>query len=185
MTTRLLANRREVLASVASIIGAAALPATALAEAPASPIGSFLTDQRFLTAFCDTLIPRGEAGGAVAAKVPQTFIQLMIEWASAERRQRFATVLEELAEALSHSSGKHYAELRPAERLSRLQALDAQAYSSDPPDLASGYRDLKSLLVDIYYLSEVGATRELRYEETPGRWNPREPVTADTKTWVV
>jgi hypothetical protein len=46
------------------------------------------------------------------------------------------------------------------------------------------YYKLKDLLVTAYYMSEPGATQELRYEHIPGAWEPSIPLTKDTRAWA-
>jgi hypothetical protein len=43
------------------------------------------------------------------------------------------------------------------------------------------YAALKDLLITSYYLSEPGATVELRYEHVPGVWEASTPMTKDTR----
>ena len=43
----------------------------------------------------------------------------------------------------------------------------------------------RRLVFALYYLSEAGATQELRYEHVPGAWEPSIPVTADTRGWAI
>ena len=43
----------------------------------------------------------------------------------------------------------------------------------------------KALIFALYYVSEGGATQELRYEHMPGAWEPSIPVTADTRGYAV
>ena len=47
------------------------------------------------------------------------------------------------------------------------------------------YGKFKALVLALYYLSEAGATQELRYEHVPGAWEPSLPVTADTRGWAI
>ena len=49
----------------------------------------------------------------------------------------------------------------------------------------AGYAKLKRLVFALYYLSEAGATQELRYEHVPGGWEPSIPVTAETRAYAV
>jgi hypothetical protein len=46
------------------------------------------------------------------------------------------------------------------------------------------YAALKDLLINLYYLSEPGATVELRYEHVPGVWEASTPITAETRAWA-
>lgn len=43
------------------------------------------------------------------------------------------------------------------------------------------YQKLKELIVTLYYTSEQALTQELRYEHSPGPWQPSIPVTPQTR----
>jgi len=42
---------------------------------------------------------------------------------------------------------------------------------------------VKGLILTGYYTSEVGGARELRYELVPGRYDPKVPITPETRAW--
>lgn len=60
-------------------------------------------------------------------------------------------------------------------------AIDAAAFAKGQE--ASPWRKLKALILLGYYTSEAGATRELRYELVPARWDPDLPATPATRGW--
>ena len=66
-----------------------------------------------------------------------------------------------------------------AKQLEVVTAFD-KAKFADPT-----YRKFKNLILSLYYISEPGATQELRYEHAPGAWEPSIPVTADTRAWAI
>ena len=108
--------------------------------------------------------------------------------------------------ALPAISARHLAN-SSAERISSDKALDQQEKSSagarltdakpgksgkakTPADdpvaaLAGHYIRLKDLVLTTYYLSEPGATRELRYELIPGVWEASMPLGKDRRAWAV
>jgi hypothetical protein len=47
------------------------------------------------------------------------------------------------------------------------------------------YARFKELVLTLYYLSEPGATQELRYELSPGKWDGWTEMTPDTRAWAV
>ena len=47
------------------------------------------------------------------------------------------------------------------------------------------FRLLKELVLTLYYLSEMGATKELRYELIPGKWEPWTEISPDAPAWAV
>ncbi|MBC2670107.1 gluconate 2-dehydrogenase subunit 3 family protein [Novosphingobium piscinae] len=173
-------DRRNLLAVVAGLIGAAALPSGALAAA-ATPARAGLdpATRALVTAVADTLIPRTDTPGARDAGVPAVFAALMRDWASAERRATCLGALQAIDTAAQTTAGQPFARLSPARRTAVLTAHDAARLGSD-----AGYTMTKELLVALYYLSEPGATRELRYEHAPGAWEASIPLTAQTRAWA-
>lgn len=77
--------------------------------------------------------------------------------------------------------GPKWTALPPARRHDALAALDAAAYKGDPE--AAPWRAIKSLILTGYYTSEVGGSRELNYELVPGRFDPKVPVTPETRAY--
>jgi len=68
-----------------------------------------------------------------------------------------------------------------ARRHEQLAALDAAAYGNDPA--AAPWRAIKGLILTGYYTSEIGGSKELHYEPVPGRFDPKVPVTAETRAY--
>jgi gluconate 2-dehydrogenase gamma chain len=175
-------SRRAVLGQIAGL-AALALPNGVIAapgSAAASRAASFLSvkELAFVKALADTIIPATDTPGAVAAKVHLTVHAYLTGWASADRRGRWRTNLDLLAKALSGRSAFHLQ--TPAVRERRLAALDAEIFA-DPAHRLAGYRDIKSVIVQAYYLSEPGATVELDYLPIPGEWKADIPV---RKNWA-
>lgn len=176
-------DRRNLLQGVAALIGVSALPTDALAAAPARsparPAVLSAPQQALAAALAETFIPRTDTPGAIQAGVPGKFHALLRDWASAASRTALVGALDSIDAAAKAQTGKAFAALAPAQRLRFLTAYDAANLKSDRT-----YARLKNLLVALYYLSEPGATVELRYEHAPGAWEPSIPITPATRTWA-
>ncbi len=61
-------------------------------------------------------------------------------------------------------------------------AAPAAAITADPP--AHYFRMMKELALLGYFTSEIGYTRALRYEESPGRFDPCVPYRPGEKAWA-
>ncbi|MBA2706804.1 MAG: gluconate 2-dehydrogenase subunit 3 family protein, partial [Gemmatimonadaceae bacterium] len=61
-------------------------------------------------------------------------------------------------------------------------AAPAAAITADPP--AHYFRMMKELALLGYFTSEIGYTQAMRYEETPGRFDPCVPYQAGDKIWA-
>lgn len=173
-------DRRSLLDAVAVLIGAAALPGPALGAAAAAGPSLFdRTTRDLVTAVADTLLPRTDTPGAVDAGVPQTFEALLRDWASPARRAGCLGVLRAIDAQATSETGAAFVGLTPARRKTVLAAYDAERLGRD-----ADYTMTRDLLVALYYLSEPGATQELRYEHAPGAWEPSIPLTAQTRAWA-
>lgn len=184
-------DRRALLKSAILLVGGtvAGLPGQALAQAAETPEATdntppvrFFTPVQFATlaAFADTVIPPTDTPGAKEAGVPQYLDGLMTNWASAERKMQFQSLLDEV-DARARAAGGRLPTLPAAKRLDVVRSFDAEKLEAqDWP-----YTKFKELLLTLYYLSEVGATKELRYELIPGKFEPGIEVTSDTRAWAV
>ena len=132
-----------------------------------------------LNAVADVVIPRTDTPGAVDVGVPARLDAMMTSWASRQTRARTVQILEEIDAAAVKTFRRPIAKLKPEQQLSIMEAYDA-ASARDP-----GYSTFKGLILDLYYMSQPGATQELRYEQVPGVWEPSIKVGADTRAWAV
>ncbi len=171
-------DRRSFVLNALLAIGAAgaAFPGWSSLEAAARAKAPFFDSARLavLDAVAETIMPRTDTPGARDAGVPARFDLLMQNWASPQTQADFTRVLGEI-----DAAAKGIAALPPAKQLEVVAAYDA-ANMRNP-----AYAKFKGLILALYYLSEPGATQELRYEHVPGAWEPSIPVTADTRGYAV
>ena len=171
-------DRRSFIAHALLAIGAAgtAFPGWSSLEAAARSKSPFFTPAQMavLDAVAETIMPRTDTPGARDAGVPKRFDLLMSTWASAQTRADFAKVLGEI-----DAAAKGISALPPAKQLEVVTAYD-RANLRNP-----AYAKFKALIFALYYLSEPGATQELRYEHVPGAWEPSIAVTPDTRGYAV
>ena len=192
------ADRRAVLQQIALLLGAAAVPASAVfgAESRQAPRHLEEATFRLLTAVSDTLVPRSDTAGALQAGVPQVLDAMLRDWASPTTRKQLIDALKRIDAAALTQSGRPFDRLRAPARHALLQAHDAAALkpapvtqplsvdamlAGGPPVVDAGYGRLKDLIVTLYYASKAGLTQELTYVHAPGKWQPSVPVTKDTR----
>ncbi|WP_165356450.1 gluconate 2-dehydrogenase subunit 3 family protein [Sphingosinicella sp. BN140058] len=172
-------DRRMLLRSAILLVGGSltGLPEMALAQAAEAAEAPFFTPAQtaVLAEYADIMIPRTDTPGAKDAGVPENFDALMRHWASEQRRDDFRALVEEIGGAglLSRPAG--------AERLAFVRGFDADKLKKGDPV----YGKFKELVMTLYYLSEAGATKELRYELVPGKWEPATTIGTDTRAWAV
>ncbi len=176
-------DRRKFMRSAILAIGTAGatFPGWTEVEAAARAKAKFFAPAQFavLDAVAETIMPRTDTPGAREALVPVRFDALMQHWASAKTKADFARVLDEIEVAARQKDPAGIAKLPPAQQLEVVAAYD-RAKMADP-----AYKKFKGLILSLYYISEPGATQELRYEHVPGAWEPSIAVTADTRGYAL
>lgn len=179
----LVPDRRRFVISALLAIGTAGAPLPAIARVARArgKAVRWLSPARFavLDALAETIMPRTDTPGARDALVPQRFDALMKNWAAPDTQTRFSALLDE-AEAAARAAGASGLAAMPAARQLEIVTAFDRAKFADP-----AYRKFKNLILSLYYISEAGATQELRYEHTPGAWEPSIPVTSDTRGYAL
>jgi len=174
--------RRRLLQTALWLVGASAtgVPFQALAEAVTAG-KQYFDPARFavLDAVAETIMPRTDTPGARDAGIPPQFDAMMITWASEERRAAFGAILDAIDQSARSEHVQGFASASAQQQLTSMAAYDTAQFG-DPQ-----YRAFKQLILTLYYMSEPGATQELRYEHTPGVWVPSLEVTPDTRAWAV
>ena len=177
------ADRRHFIRSALLAVGVAGagLPGWEKLMAASGSEAPFIGSARFavLDAVAETIMPRTDTPGARDALVAKRFDLLMKNWASPHSQADMQRVLDEIELAARQRSPGGIVTLPVAQQLEVVAAYD-QAKIADP-----AYRKFKALILSLYYISEPGATQDLRYEHVPGAWEPSIPVTADTRGYAV
>jgi hypothetical protein len=196
-------DRRSLLGTLAALLGVASLPAEALA----APKKKRAAPKRFLApgqyaamaALADTIMPATDTPGAIGAGVPAKLDGMVGKWASATTRTNIATALANLDAAAIKAKGKGFAALTPAQRAEVLKPHDMAALKSAPPPPGApkmnlfspvsyvadqGYLQLKGLVINLYYASEIACTKEMIYEHNPGKFEPSIKVTETSRPWA-
>jgi gluconate 2-dehydrogenase gamma chain len=168
-------GRRGVLQGVLLLAGVAAVPGVSAKALFTGPESLPPATMVLLGAVADTLIPATDTPGAVQAGVPQMFSRLLANWASEKQRTQLLSALQAINAMAVAEKGVEFDTLAPATRFEMLDAYDRAGTGG------VDYARLKDLLVTLYYMSEAGATVELRYVHSPGAWEPSLPVTAETR----
>lgn len=178
------AERRRVLQGLLALVGAGVLPHRVLGADLAGAAGLFSdAEMEFITALADTLIPATDTLGAALAGVPLGFADLITEWASDERRTATQRTIAALHKDLNLRVGGSFSSGGTADRLKALEELDADAYGAERVKYGD-YRDIKVLLLHLYYATKPGATQELRYDPIPGGYEGDVLFVNVGRTWA-
>lgn len=172
-------DRRALLRSAILLVGGsmAGLPAEAFAQAASAEAPKrFFTPAQYavMDEVAAIIIPKTDTPGAREAGVPANIDMLMSKWASEERQGQFRAMFDAIG-------GAGLMKMAPPERLEFVRKYDAEKLHGGD----GVYARFKELVLTLYYLSEPGATQELRYELAPGEWNGWTTVTPDTRAWAV
>lgn len=175
-------DRRALLRSAILLVGGSVAAGPALALSETAKPARFFTAAQFATMaeVADTILPQTDTPGAKEAGVPEALDALMTNWASAERQQQFRALIDDMDRTARTAGGAAFPALPAAKRLELVRNYDAEKIKADDPV----YKRFKELVLTLYYSSEAGATRELRYELIPGKWEPGIEVAPDTRAWA-
>ena len=145
----------------------------------------FLTEREMmlLAAVAQTIIPQTDTAGAVEAGVPGTLQALLSDWGDDAMRGTWRRALRLMEHELDEAVGGRFATASQDAREAALAPLDAAVFAGERDEL-SAYKDLKFTIATAYYMSEPGATEELRYEPLPGRWDGCIPFEEVGRTWA-
>jgi len=187
-------DRRDMMKALLAVGASSALVACGEKAAPKSSgpsgdnfakAGAFFSgrEMAIIGALANTIIPDTDTPGAVAAGVPDVIQNLASEWATPDARAGWRAVVDGVNSQLGEGE-RGFAELPAEAQNTALAAFDAAAYGDGATDLHKGYRDVKSTIATAYYMSEVGATQELRYEAVPGEWKGCIPFSDVGRTWA-
>lgn len=125
-----------------------------------------------VTAIGELLIPTTDTPGAGAPEVAD-FVLL------ACRHGTLGGALSDLAtvkRALDGRAGQAFLAAPSARKAEVLGGLDRDGFAARSAEGAA-WLNVKRLILAGYYTSETGASKELRYELIPGRYDPDVPVT--------
>jgi gluconate 2-dehydrogenase gamma chain len=167
-------DRRALLRTAILLVGGslAGVPNVAFA----TTADRFFTPAQFaiMSDMADIIIPRTASPGAKDAGVPDYLDALMTNWASHSRQAQFRALMDEVG-------GVGFMNLDDTGRMSFMENFDAGKLGVRDP----AYTKFKELVLTLYYLSEAGATKELRYELIPGKWEPWTELSPDAPAWAV
>lgn len=205
-------DRRDAISRVALIMGGAVIGAEFFISGckPTSTQVSDLFDAdhvAFLNEVADTILPATSSPGAKAANVGE-FMAVMVRDCYEPKDQKiFLEGIKKLDDAGQKQFSGKFVDLTPEQRTNLLVALDkeqkdyyknlskkieadmakhkgdAKYVARDMPD--HYFRMMKELTLLGYFTSEVGATKALRYMETPGHYDGCVPYKKGDKAWAI
>lgn len=176
-------QRREALQRVAVLLGGTVIGAEAFlsgCKTPARKEGLFYdTDVALMDEIGETILPGGNGvPGAKDAKIGAFMKIIVTDCYTPEDQDVFTRGLVAMRDA-------HFMDLTPQQRHDLLVKLDKEARDPKYDDKNKHYfKMLKQLTIWGYFSSEAGATKALRYIETPGHFDGNLPYKKGDKAWA-
>ena len=182
-------DRRQLLTYAIGLVGGTvavgAFGDTAPTGHGAGQAGYFSGSRRaVLDEVASLMIPATDTPGALEVGVPGFIDRMMATWASQDTKKAFDDLLDDVDAKAASALGKSFLSLEPGQRLAFLTQYDADHLTGDLKSMTGAYARFKELLMSAYYLSEVGATQELRLEEVPGPFRGGIPVSEVGRSWA-
>jgi gluconate 2-dehydrogenase gamma chain len=192
-------DRRMLMRNVALLLGAATIPTLAGCKAAMNGEGALNEAQMaLLTAIAETIIPKTDTPGATEVGVPKLISGMLRDWASAESRSEIIGAIEKIGKL---GGDKGFVALDAVKRTELLLAFDKEAVKPDPnpkvkptgfaammgrggAHMDPGYVNLKGLVINLFYASEIAAAKELVYEHVPGKFVASMPITPETRPFA-
>lgn len=170
-------TRREALKTSTLLLGSALLAPGVLTGCSRK---SNESDQALLEAIADTLLPTTAASpGAKTAGVGATMSLILTDCMAVDVQRQVSKGLAAFR-AVCRDRGGEFGSLQPTERQRLLSELDVAAQQAGKTHWFAVVRDLA---LQVYFSSEIGLTRAMRYEITPGRYDACVPLVPGQPAW--
>jgi hypothetical protein len=203
-------DRREAVKYISILLGGTVIGADAFLVGCKSNTGKpgewSQDDIAYLDEIGETILPTTSTPGAKAAQVGK-FMTVMVNDCYEEGDQKtFREGMDKLNEASTKKYGNSFMKISPDQRKELLIALDKEAkdYQKKVSDFNSKedkkaksdqkyvkqrmsphyFALMKQLTLLGYFTSEVGATKALRYNPVPGRYEGCIPYKKGDKAWA-
>lgn len=200
--SRGLIDRREALRRTALLLGGA-LSAPAIAGVLAGcddrragtsdwkPRAFSSSQGEMLATIAEQIIPATNTPGARDVGVHRFIDVMMADYYGAAEREQFVAGLSDLDARARRAHAHAFLRCSDSEQRALITALDTEAFAPPatptvppPRPLPPWFRTMKELTLLGYYTSEAGATKELRYEGVPGKYEGCIPFARVGRTWA-
>ena len=178
-------NRRDALRAAGLLAGGTLVASTGLlagCEMPPPREVLYADDEALLEDIADTLLPTTAASpGARAANVGPVVDRLLTRCRDLATHGRVVTGLEDLRRTCREHCSAPFADLSQDDRERLLRGFDDAARRSNGPHW---FDDVRELVLQAYFTSEVVATQALRYVREPGPWVGCGPLQPGAPAWA-
>ena len=174
-------DRRSLLRGAVMVAGAAvALPLVGSLAGCSSVPSSLDSLMPLVRSMADRIIPQTDTPGAIAARVPEYVHAVFGAHFTADQQSDFAGGLEAIAD-FAHGEGLTSVDNVDQDELDAV--LTKLASGEAKGEAVAAWNQLRDMVIFGFYTSEE-ATRELSYEEIPGRYDACLPLTEVGNAWL-
>jgi glucoside 3-dehydrogenase (cytochrome c) hitch-hiker subunit len=180
-------NRREAVKATTLLVGGFWVSYSGLLTACAPDAGKqsgqvlSADDQSLMEAIADTILPTtASSPGAKAAGAGPVMNLLLTDCYKADAQKRVVDGLEEFRAKCKDNCGGDFASLAPAKREAFVREIASEAMKA--PD-HHYFPIVSELSRNAYFTSQIGLTKALRYEQTPGKWIGCVPLQPGQPAW--
>lgn len=205
-------NRRQATLTFGALWTTLLIPAgwAAAADLPSTWTPKALTpaQARVLDAVAELIIPATDTPGAREAGVPQFVDRAVADYCPPAQAQAIRAGLDRIDAAARAAHGGAFASLTPAQQTEVLTGFDragrdprpaAQPVGrgetetglsnrvgpAAPPEATPFFPALKELVTVGYFTSQLGATKAVRYDQTPGAYRGCVPLAQIGRAWAL
>jgi hypothetical protein len=153
--------------------------------------GKLETYAALLAELTNVIIPPSKTPGAKDAQVYKYIIGYMEECSSMKEYNNFYNGLIDIQENCVSSNNNKFENCTAAEKNKIIEELDSNSGStgiiskiSNKLQGRSFYDILKSLTIEGYCTSQIGATQHLAYSLIPGKYNAITQLSTNQKSWA-
>lgn len=189
-------NRRDAISRVALILGGTVVGANIFLEGCKSADRKQISgldfkpeDIAYLDEIADTILPTTASSPGAKAAAVGTFMTVMVkDCYDKEDQEIFVDGMNKLQDACRKKHDRYFMECTPQQRHALLVELDNEqkehTKNKKKDDRSHYFRLMKELTLLGYFTSEIGATKALRYIESPGKWEACIPYKKGDKAWA-
>ena len=184
-------NRRQALSLTATIMGGTIVGSNAILSGcnfseERTMTGLFSTkDLRLLDEIGEAILPHSEKSpGAKAANIGEFMKTIVTDLYSDEEIEIFKSGLKEIQHLSDQNYSQDFLDITIVDRQKLLLGLDKVARSGLHKEKVHYYTMIKQLTIWGYFTSEPGATKALRYNPVPGRFEGCIDYKPGDKAWV-
>jgi len=193
-------DRRELIQRVAAVMGGtlssgavagvlsgcAAMPEP---KAKAAPPRFFTADEQATVAvLAEQIIPRTDTPGAIDLGVPAFIDRMMADFYLPRTQDVMRAALVRIDTDAQAAHGMRFVALTPEQQVAQMNIYDKEQYDAGRRPATSPdphfFRIFKELTTLGYFTTEVGATKILRYDATPGPFRGDIPLAQVGRSWA-